>query len=295
MNKKNILVILSFLLVNYLFCQVISYPDSTLIKEEHDLIFTVVEQMPQYPEGEDARIKYLSENIQYPALARDAGIEGIVYVVFVVDTNGSITDPRILRGIGGGCDEEVIRLIKGMPKWIPGFQRGKPVRVQFNMPVKFSLGNKQTPLQEDNDYMTGIEKIQNESYSEALDYFTQYIRKKGTFHQDAYFKRGICYYQLGFLDQAHSDVEAGCNFNLKFNPKDIASLLFLIGNEYIIRENFPMAIESYTLSLKLDPENPKTCYNRGLAYSKSGDIKAAKRDWSKAKKLGFNVPGSEDK
>jgi len=62
-----------------------------------------------------------------------------VYVTFVVETNGSVTDVRVLRGIGGGCDEEAIRVIQSMPQWVPGKQRGKPVRVQFNMPIKFTL------------------------------------------------------------------------------------------------------------------------------------------------------------
>ncbi len=72
-------------------------------------------------------------------MARESGIQGRVYVTFVVETNGSITDVRLLRGIGGGCDEEAIRVVKMMSKWTPGKQRGKPVRVQFNLPVRFVL------------------------------------------------------------------------------------------------------------------------------------------------------------
>jgi len=72
-------------------------------------------------------------------LARESGIEGTVYVTFVVEKDGSITDVRVLRGIGGGCDKEAIRVVKEMPKWDPGKQRGKPVRVQFNMPIRFTL------------------------------------------------------------------------------------------------------------------------------------------------------------
>lgn len=72
-------------------------------------------------------------------MARESGIQGIVYITFVVERDGSITDVRILRPIGGGCDEEAIRVIKAMPKWTPGKQRGRPVRVQFNMPIRFTL------------------------------------------------------------------------------------------------------------------------------------------------------------
>lgn len=102
-------------------------------------IFTVVEESPSYPGGDEARIRFLQQNIQYPQMARESGIQGTVYVTFVVEKNGAVTDVRVLRGIGGGCDEEAVRVIKAMPKWNPGKQRGKPVRVQFNMPIKFTL------------------------------------------------------------------------------------------------------------------------------------------------------------
>jgi len=102
-------------------------------------IFTVVEESPSFPGGDVARIKFLQKNIEYPQMARESGIQGTVYVTFVVEPNGSVSGVRILRGIGGGCDEEAIRVIKAMPKWNAGKQRGKPVRVQFNMPIKFTL------------------------------------------------------------------------------------------------------------------------------------------------------------
>jgi protein TonB len=102
-------------------------------------IFTVVEESPSFPGGDAARIRFLQENIRYPQMARESGIQGTVYVTFVVEKNGAVTDVRVLRGIGGGCDEEAIRVIKAMPKWNAGKQRGKPVRVQFNMPIKFTL------------------------------------------------------------------------------------------------------------------------------------------------------------
>ncbi|PCJ82873.1 MAG: energy transducer TonB [Flavobacteriales bacterium] len=102
-------------------------------------IFTIVEQMPSFPGGEAELFKYLGKTIKYPAMAKDAGISGIVYVTFVVYESGSIKDVKVLRGIGGGCDEEALRVIKNMPKWKAGKQRGKPVRVQFNLPIRFTL------------------------------------------------------------------------------------------------------------------------------------------------------------
>lgn len=105
-------------------------------------IFVVVEVMPEFPGGDEARMKYLVENIKYPEEARKKGIQGTVYVTFIVEKDGKISEVRVLRGIGGGCDEEAIRVVENMPNWTPGKQRGEAVRVQFNMPFRFTLGEK---------------------------------------------------------------------------------------------------------------------------------------------------------
>jgi len=108
-------------------------------KEQGDDVFVVVEDMPQFPGGEEARVKYMVQSIKYPEEARKKGVQGTVYVSYIVEADGSITNAKVLRGIGGACDEEALRVIKGMPAWIPGKQKGKAVRVQFNMPIKFTL------------------------------------------------------------------------------------------------------------------------------------------------------------
>lgn len=114
-----------------------------VVEEEEEVveeqIFTVVENDPEFPGGMEALYKYLAQNIKYPQLARDNNITGRVYVTFVVEKDGSIANPKVLRDIGGGCGQEAIRVVKSMPKWTPGKQRGKAVRVQFNLPVNFSL------------------------------------------------------------------------------------------------------------------------------------------------------------
>lgn len=110
--------------------------EETVVEEE---IFTVVESNPEFPGGLEALYEYLAKNIQYPTIAKENNITGKVYVTFVVEKDGSIANPRILRDIGGGCGQEAIRVVKSMPKWTPGKQRGKAVRVQFNLPVSFNL------------------------------------------------------------------------------------------------------------------------------------------------------------
>ena len=107
--------------------------------EEDNPVFTIVETPPQFPGGEEARMNFLRDNIRYPAAARKENIQGTVFASFVIEKDGSLTDVKILRGIGGGCDEEVIRVVKLMPNWIPGEQRGRKVRTQFALPVNFSL------------------------------------------------------------------------------------------------------------------------------------------------------------
>jgi len=108
-------------------------------EEEEHVIFLVVEDEPGFPGGEEARMRFLQQHMRYPAIAREAGIQGTVFVTFVVERDGSITDVQVVRGIGGGADEEAIRVVRMMPRWTPGKQRGRPVRVQFVMPIRFTL------------------------------------------------------------------------------------------------------------------------------------------------------------
>ena len=110
--------------------------DEEIVETE---IFTVVESMPEFPGGMGELMKFLAKNIKYPPLAKESGIQGRVFINFVVEPTGAISNVKILRGIGGGCDEEAVRVVESMPKWKPGKQRGKNVRVSYNLPVKFTL------------------------------------------------------------------------------------------------------------------------------------------------------------
>jgi protein TonB len=102
-------------------------------------IFVVVEEMPQFPGGDQALLNFLYGQLRYPAMALDNRIEGVVVVQFIINEKGKITNPKILRGIGGGCDEEALRVISLMPDWKPGRQRSLPVRVRYNLPIRFEL------------------------------------------------------------------------------------------------------------------------------------------------------------
>jgi len=106
-----------------------------------DSIRTYVEKMPEFPGGQPELMKFLQKNLRYPPEAREKGIQGRVVTQFIVNEDGTISDVLILRSIGGGCDEEVLRIIGMMPKWDPGIQNGVPVKTYFKLPCTFKLGD----------------------------------------------------------------------------------------------------------------------------------------------------------
>lgn len=101
--------------------------------------FFIVEQMPEFPGGEAALRKYLAASIKYPVIATENGIQGKVFVNFVVEANGGISNVKVTRGVDSSLDKEAVRVVKSMPKWIPGKQGGQAVRVSFTVPINFVL------------------------------------------------------------------------------------------------------------------------------------------------------------
>ena len=109
-------------------------------EEEEEVIFVVVESMPEFPGGAQAMYKFLGENVKYPVIAQENGIQGRVICQFTVNKDGSLVDIEVVRSGGDpSLDKEAVRVIKSMPKWNPGKQRGKPVRVKYTIPVNFKL------------------------------------------------------------------------------------------------------------------------------------------------------------
>ena len=109
------------------------------VKEEETKVFDVVEQMPSFPGGPSALMQYLSSNIKYPVVAEENGVQGRVVCTFVVEKDGSITDVRVVKSVDPSLDKEAVRVVKSMPKWIPGKQNGSAVRVKYTVPVTFRL------------------------------------------------------------------------------------------------------------------------------------------------------------
>lgn len=123
------------------------HPDITVIEGKPVVIeqpvkekpWIVVEIRPEFPGGEQSLMNYLATHLKYPEEAKELGIQGIVYINFVIEKDGSITEVKVMRGIGGGCDEVALQAVREMPRWTPGRQQGNMVRVSFNLPVRFTL------------------------------------------------------------------------------------------------------------------------------------------------------------
>lgn len=108
-------------------------------EEEEAQVFFIVEEMPEFPGGEAALRAFIAKSINYPVIAQENGIQGKVYVTFVVDKDGGISEAKIARGVDPSIDKEALRVVNSLPKWKPGKQRGKPVRVSYTVPISFVL------------------------------------------------------------------------------------------------------------------------------------------------------------
>jgi protein TonB len=108
-------------------------------EESSQPIFTVVEEMPEFPGGANELLRFLNSSIKYPVIAQENGIQGRVICAFVVNRDGSVVDAEVVRGVDPSLDKEALRVVNTMPKWAPGKQRGKPVRVKFTVPITFRL------------------------------------------------------------------------------------------------------------------------------------------------------------
>ena len=135
---KRILFFVMVLMVNMVSVGQDVRKDKDARTEQDGAIFTIVEQMPEFPGGMEALYQFLAANIKYPG-TKDVSVVGKVIVSFVIEKDGTVSDAKVVRKLHPAFDEEALRVVKLMPKWEPGRQDGKPVRVQFNLPINFSL------------------------------------------------------------------------------------------------------------------------------------------------------------
>ena len=134
-TRKNVSLKVALMMLVLLF----SFMTSTAQTKKNNMVFDVVEVMPQFPGGQIAMLKYIMENIKYPEQAMKEGIQGRVAVRFIVEKDGSISDVKPILSVHPLLNKEAVRVVESMPKWSPGKQNGKPVRVRFNLPVMFKL------------------------------------------------------------------------------------------------------------------------------------------------------------
>ena len=135
--KKSVLIAFGLFLFSSLFTTNIFAQ-----KQEIDPVFTVCEESAEYIGGQKALVEFLDANMKYPPIAMENGLEGRVYLSFIVEKDGSLSKIKIIRSISKECDEEAIRLVKLMPKWKPAKQRGEPVRHEYNLPINFLIIDK---------------------------------------------------------------------------------------------------------------------------------------------------------
>jgi TonB family protein len=173
------------------------------LQAQKEAPLTIAERMPSFPGGDNALSEYFPKNLVYPPIEKEYGIQGVVYVTFVVEKDGSISDVKCLRGAKGapGLDKEAMRLIASMPNWIPGSQNGKTVRIQYNLPVKFSLGKKKEFTEKEykeiakNHYKRGMAFMEGKSFKEALaefEYTVFYLPSD----INTIYQQGIAYHEL---------------------------------------------------------------------------------------------------
>ena len=134
-TRKNVSLKVALMMLVLLF----SFMTSTAQTKKNNMVFDVVEVMPQFPGGQIAMMKYIMENMKYPEQAMKEGIQGRVTVRFIVEKDGSISDVKPVLSVHPLLNKEAVRVVESMPKWTPGKQNGKPVRVRFNLPVMFKL------------------------------------------------------------------------------------------------------------------------------------------------------------
>jgi TonB family protein len=168
--------------------------------------------MPSFPKGDIALAEFIKKSIIYPEYEKTNGITGVVFVTFIIDTNGKVVDPKILKKslIGPGLNKEAIRIVKTMPLWNPAIQNGKHIKVQMNLPIRFSLD--QAKIVDEKEYIKkgnehynlGVKKSEENNYEEAVTEFTNTLKYLPE-DIDALYNRGIMYYKLNKNELACND------------------------------------------------------------------------------------------
>lgn len=131
-----------FLLLAIIYCSNVYAYSVCVLVDNDTTVYTKVEQPPDFPGGMKKMYKFIKNNIQYPVQAFENKVKGNIFIAFIIEKNGSLSNIHIVQGIGYGCDEEAVRVIKLMPSWLPGKEKGEPKRVRMTLPIEFPLNDK---------------------------------------------------------------------------------------------------------------------------------------------------------
>lgn len=183
---------------------------SFIVKNNDDTLYLIIETMPEFPGGQSEFFKYLGNNVKFPPLARDNGIQGKVYVNFSVMTDGSIEEIKIIKSVHPLLDAEAIRVIRAMPNWTPGTQRGKKVKVSFNIPINFMVRNNSRS----NNRALGLKYLNEGDYEKSIYYYSKIIKVKKN-DIDLLYHRGLAFHKDGNTKKAIKDLEKALKLGSK--------------------------------------------------------------------------------
>lgn len=207
MKKHFILLLVALSVALSSFSQKLTVESETESKVEED-VYTIVEEMPEFPGGMKGMFEYLAKNIQYPPEAKANGIQGTVYVNFTIGKDGVVRDVKVVRGVNSLLDIEAVRVVSLMPKWKAGTQKGINVAVSYNLPISFKLGiDNLPPAKFFDEAITAHEKG---DYEKAIELYTKAIKKDAGL-VNAFHNRGLCYNKVGKLDLACEDWQKAKN------------------------------------------------------------------------------------
>jgi len=252
---------------------------------------------PQFKGGDKALYEFLGKNIIYPEKAKEQGLQGRVILNFIIETDGSVSNIFVLEGPGEILEQEavkVVNLMQGM--WTPGIINGEPVRVSFNMPIKFTLqiggsyfdGSSYVTnptISFFDTYKKGYEYLEKGMYKTASRYFSCY-QVGDEINLDALYALGLCKFLLEDTKGAISCWEEAKKYGYEESKTKLTEAYFKIGNEYFNDKKYQIALTFFTKSLENTPTDINVLYNRGISYLYLGDKGKACEDWNNAKELG---------
>lgn len=243
---------------------------------------------PSFKGGEDAFLSFIDSTLKYPEEALEMRIQGDVFISLYVNEDGSISDINIENGIGSGCNDEALRIIRltnGM--WIPGRVTDTTKRLKISIPIKFQIiyGRDINYLIGD-PYKEGLGLMKIAKYSEAIQKFSQFLADFNS--PSAYYARGLCYLEQEDYRNAITDFEQA---NTLGDPDAIIKLTeayLKYGNKFLDQKKYPAAIGIYSKALEFSPNEINVLFNRGIAYYYIGEKEKACNDWQLIRTLGSN-------